>query len=214
MSLDLIDHPHPLQGPKMIIKRFEDLIIASTLVFLLWPVIVIIIIAIKIESCGPVIFKQQRYGYGNSTFYIWKFRTMYSDLCDPTGKTQTSRDDYRITHTGKLLRRYSLDELPQLFNVIRGEMSIVGPRAHPVEMRVNNRLYGEAVANYAERHRVYPGLTGLAQVKGLRGEIDSIEKARTRVEFDLQYIEKWSLALDIKILIQTAILIFCDKHAY
>jgi polysaccharide biosynthesis protein PslA len=204
----------PINGWQSVVKRAEDLFIASTVLLLLSPVMLLIAVVIKLDSPGPILFRQQRYGLNNRSFTILKFRTMYVNCCDISGSTRTRRDDLRVSPLGRFLRKYSLDELPQLINILRGEMSMVGPRAHPISMRVGNCLYHEAVSNYAARHCVHPGLTGLAQVNGLRGEIDTLEKARRRVEYDLKYIESWSFALDLNILLKTLMVIIDNKDVY
>jgi polysaccharide biosynthesis protein PslA len=186
-----------------LVKWFEDKLIAGLALLALSWVILLIALAIRLDSKGPVLFRQPRFGFNNQPFHVLKFRTMYHHLGDVTGARRTVRGDPRVTQIGRFLRRTSLDELPQLINVLRGDMSIVGPRPHPIEMKVLDRLYDEAVKSYPARHRVKPGLTGLAQINGLRGEVDTLEKAQRRVEFDLQYIERWSLSLDLKIMMLT-----------
>jgi lipopolysaccharide/colanic/teichoic acid biosynthesis glycosyltransferase len=169
---------------------------------------------IKLDSRGPVLFAQERFGFNNNVIRVLKFRTMYLDRGDISGAQRTVRDDPRVTRVGRILRALSLDELPQLFNVVRGEMSLVGPRPHAITMRAGDRLYDDAVATYLNRHRVKPGITGWAQINGLRGEVDTIEKARARVEHDLYYIEHWSLWLDLKILLTTAPQLLAHRNAY
>ena len=139
---------------------------------------------------------------------------MRTDLQDISGAQRTTKDDPRVTWVGKIIRRTSIDELPQLFNVLRGEMSIVGPRPHATQMRVGDKYYFDAVKGYAARHRVKPGITGLAQIRGLRGEIATVERAKKRVEYDVYYIENWSPLLDIRIILETVLKIAWDKHAY
>lgn len=195
----------PLRDWDALAKRAMDVAIAGTALLLLAPLMALVVLAIKLDSPGPVIFRQKRFGFNNSVIEALKFRTMYHDRCDPSGAARTVRQDPRVTRVGRFLRASSLDELPQLINVLRGEMSVIGPRAHPIAMKAGDQLYHEAVAEYAARHRVRPGLTGWAQVNGLRGEIDSIEKANRRVEYDLYYIENWSIWFDIRILIRTLI---------
>jgi exopolysaccharide biosynthesis polyprenyl glycosylphosphotransferase len=186
-----------------LVKWLEDKLIAGLALLALSSVMLLIALAIRLDSKGPVFFRQPRFGFNNQPFHVLKFRTMHHHLGDVTGARRTVRGDPRVTRIGRFLRRTSLDELPQLINVLRGDMSIVGPRPHPIEMKVLDRLYDEAVKSYPARHRVKPGLTGLAQVNGLRGEVDTLEKAQRRVEFDLQYIERWSLSLDLKIMMLT-----------
>jgi lipopolysaccharide/colanic/teichoic acid biosynthesis glycosyltransferase len=172
----------------------------------------LIAILIKLGSRGPIFFVQRRFGFNNEVIRVFKFRTMHPGRADPSGALRTIRDDPRVTRLGRILRRLSLDELPQLINVVRGDMSLVGPRPHAIAMKTGDRLYCEAVEQYTHRHRVKPGLTGWAQINGLRGEVDTLEKARARVAHDLYYIEHWSPSLDLKILLKTVrTLVFCDQ---
>jgi lipopolysaccharide/colanic/teichoic acid biosynthesis glycosyltransferase len=165
---------------------------------------------VKLDSRGPVIYRQRRAGFNLNVFVVYKFRTMH-ESDDDAEVIQAQRDDARVTRVGRVLRRLSLDELPQLFNVLRGEMSLVGPRPHAVP---HDQQYGRLIDGYLRRHRVLPGITGWAQVNGWRGETDTLEKMRARIEHDVWYIEHWSLALDLKILIRTALIALGDKHAY
>jgi lipopolysaccharide/colanic/teichoic acid biosynthesis glycosyltransferase len=169
---------------------------------------------IRISSPGPVLFVQPRMGFNNEVIQVLKFRTMFTDKGDLSGAGATTRNDPRVTPVGRILRKLSIDELPQLLNVIKGDMSMVGPRPHPLQMKVGERYYQEAVRGYAGRHRVRPGLTGLAQVNGLRGEIRTVERAKRRVELDKEYIDRWSLWLDIRILFATVRAVFMDSDAY
>jgi Undecaprenyl-phosphate glucose phosphotransferase len=194
-------------------KRIEDLVLLAILMPLIAPLILFIAITIRVDSPGPTFFRQKRYGFNNKAIEVLKFRTMHADRCDASGANHTRRGDPRVTRIGRFLRRTSLDELPQLFNVIGGTMSIVGPRPHPLQMKAMDRAYHEAVSEYFARHRVRPGITGLAQVSGFRGEIDTMEKAQKRLDFDLHYIEHWSLGLDLKIIWRTSAHIM-DKNAY
>ncbi|MDQ2101721.1 undecaprenyl-phosphate glucose phosphotransferase [Azospirillum isscasi] len=204
----------PLAGWRGVLKRSEDLLIGGAALAVLAPVLLLAAAAIRLESPGPVLFRQKRFGFNNEEFEIWKFRTMHTDRGDRSGAQRTVRNDPRVTRVGRFLRRTSIDELPQLFNVLRGEMSIVGPRPHPVAMKAGDMLYHEAVENYACRHRVRPGITGWAQVNGLRGEIDNLHTAARRVEHDLYYVDNWSLGLDAEIMVRTALLLFWDRNAY
>jgi len=181
---------------------------------LLGPLMALIALLIKLDSPGSVFFVQKRFGFNNEVIWVLKFRTMHVDCCDPSGAQRTLRNDPRITRVGRVVRALSIDELPQLINVFRGDMSLVGPRPHPLAMRAGDRLYGEAVAQYLHRHRVKPGITGWAQVNGLRGEVDSLEKARSRVAHDLYYIDHWSLWLDLKILLKTVRILASRDNAY
>jgi putative colanic acid biosynthesis UDP-glucose lipid carrier transferase len=202
LSLLQVSRP-PLGEWARLAKGLEDRLISAVALLFLGPVMLAAALAIKLESPGPVLFRQQRFGFNNRPISVLKFRSMYADLGDPTGAQRTVRGDKRITRVGRFLRRTSIDELPQLINVLRGEMSLVGPRAHPLLMTVGGRLYHEAVAGYAARHRVKPGITGLAQINGCRGEIATIEQAQARIRYDLEYVSRWSLWLDLKIMLLT-----------
>jgi Undecaprenyl-phosphate glucose phosphotransferase len=204
----------PLKAGAALCKWLEDKLIAALLLVFLGPLCLFIAGLIKLDSRGPIIFVQKRFGYNNCVIRVLKFRTMYADRGDPSGARRTVQRDPRVTRVGRVLRSLSLDELPQLFNVLCGDMSLVGPRPHAIEMRAGDRLYHEAVARYAHRHRVKPGITGWAQVSGFRGEVDTFEKARGRVECDLHYIDNWSLWLDIKIMLMTLGLLFSRADAY
>lgn len=195
-------------------KWIEDKLIVVTAAVFLAPLLLLVAVLIKIDSPGPVLFRQKRFGFNNVEFDVFKFRTMYVSKTELVGMQQTTRDDQRVTRVGRFLRRASIDELPQLINVLRGDMSIVGPRAHPVGMLVANQPYQEIVRHYAARHRVKPGITGLAQVNGNRGLVDTPEKAKSRVHYDLFYIEHWSIWLDLSILLRTVIKLPFDKAAF
>ncbi|MDH3279871.1 MAG: undecaprenyl-phosphate glucose phosphotransferase [Gammaproteobacteria bacterium] len=201
----------PLSGWKLVAKDLEDLILSILLIVLLAPFMLLMALAIKLESKGPALFRQQRYGFNNQVFSVLKFRTMYHDRPPDEGVPQATRDDPRVTRIGKLLRRTSLDELPQLFNVFQGTMSLVGPRPHAVE---HNQYYAALVGGYFARHRVKPGLTGWAQVHGLRGETETPEKMKARVKYDMDYIENWSLLLDLQIVVMTAYIVLRGDNAY
>jgi Undecaprenyl-phosphate glucose phosphotransferase len=207
----LVDRP--LRGWDTVIKRLEDLLLGGTLFLLALPLMVLIALAIRIDSPGPVLFRQPRHGWNNREFEVIKFRTMRaSEHCGDA--VQTARGDERITRVGRLLRRMSLDELPQIWNVLRGDMSLVGPRPHAVDMRTEDLLGHEIVEEYPHRHRVRPGLTGWAQVHGSRGATETAEQVRERVEFDLYYTENWSVTLDLKILLRTLLIVIRGQNAF
>jgi lipopolysaccharide/colanic/teichoic acid biosynthesis glycosyltransferase len=161
-----------------------------------------------------VLFRQKRYGFNNQLIEVLKFRTMHQDQCDANGTMLTRRDDPRVTRFGRFLRKSSLDELPQLINVLRGEMSIVGPRPHTIEAKAADRLYQDVVSGYAARHKVRPGLTGWAQVNGWRGPTDTEQQIVKRVEHDLWYLDNWSIYFDIKIIVMTVFTVLSGKNAY
>ena len=190
---------------ELAIKRAADLVISVVMLVLITPILIVVAAAIRLESNGEILFRQKRFGQGNIAFDILKFRTMYADRADITGKIATSNRDPRVTRVGRILRRSSLDELPQLLNVIKGEMSLVGPRPHPVLMQVEGVQYDHVFGNYLDRHRVRPGITGLAQISGSRGKIQTFEAAARRLELDLHYVRNWSLLLDIMIISKTAL---------
>jgi len=204
----------PMRDIDGLLKETLDYVLATLALLLLSPIMILTALAIKLESRGPVIFRQIRVGFNNNEISVLKFRSMYADLGDGSGVKRTTRNDARVTRVGKFIRRTSIDELPQLFNVLKGEMSLVGPRPHATMMRVGDKFYFDAVRGYAARHRVKPGITGLAQVRGLRGEIATTERAKQRVEYDIYYIENWSPLLDIRIMIETIIKLAWDKDAY
>ena len=189
--------------PEFGAKRVFDLAAASLAILFLLPVFVIVAIAIKWESPGPVFFTQLRYGRNCRPFRIWKFRSMKIDMCDASGVRQTQANDPRLTRLGRFLRRSNIDELPQLFNVIRGEMSIVGPRPHAIGMLAAGRRYEELVPFYFARHHVRPGLTGLAQAQGYRGSTAEEKDARLRIKLDRVYCRRQRFALDIAIILKT-----------
>ncbi len=170
---------------------------------MLSPLFLFICLLIKLEDGGPIFFTQERWGIYCSRIKIYKFRSMSVELCDPTGVAQTVVNDPRLTRVGRLLCRYNLDELPQLLNVLKGEMSFVGPRCHAIGMFASGMLYEELVPNYHLRHQVRPGITGLAQIRGLRGPTDNAIPSKLRIRADLYYIAKFSLWMDLKILLKT-----------
>ncbi len=192
-----------LDPSRSVIKRLMDVVGAVFAIAFLAPLLLGIVIAIKLTSKGPVLFSQHRYGYRNHRFRIYKFRTMFVDQTDRSGTRQTTRNDPRVTPLGRILRRTSLDELPQLFNVLTGDMSLVGPRPHVPGMKAASYLYEDLVPYYFQRHAVRPGITGLAQVSGCRGDTIESKSAVDRISYDLEYIETWSVWLDARILIRT-----------
>ncbi len=200
----------PFWGVDGWVKRFMDLVLSGMLLAVLAIPMALVAAAIKLTSRGPVIFKQRRYGVDGREIRVWKFRTM--TVCDDGDRfVQTTRQDPRVTLIGALLRRTSIDELPQLINVLKGEMSLIGPRPHPIAM---NEHYRGKIKGYMLRHKVRPGITGWAQVNGWRGETDTLEKITKRVEHDLWYIQHWSLYLDARILLMTAFNGFIGRNAY
>ena len=207
-TLDLSERP--ISGWSQVVKRLEDLVLAPLIFLLALPALAAIALAIKLDSTGPVLFRQRRYGFNNNEFTVYKFRTMRHGQDEP-GVPQARRGDGRVTRVGAFLRRTSLDELPQLWNVLGGEMSLVGPRPHAVE---HNKHFAQVIDDYLGRHRVKPGITGWAQVNGLRGETRSEAQMRLRVQYDLHYIDNWSLWLDLKILLLTVFVGFVHENAY
>ena len=211
--LDIVDKP--LADWDFVIKLTFDRIVAALAVVAALPVMAVVAIAIRLESKGPVLFKQKRYGFNNELIEVLKFRSMYVDRCDATASKLVTKDDPRVTRVGRFIRKTSLDELPQLSNALRGELSLVGPRPHAVHAKAANQLYNEVVDGYFARHRVKPGITGWAQINGWRGETDTQEKIEKRVEHDLYYIENWSIWFDIYIMAMTPVALLCKRdNAY
>jgi polysaccharide biosynthesis protein PslA len=204
----------PIGGWQQIAKRCEDVAFASLALVLISPLMIVTALAIVLESPGPVLFRQSRKGLNGREFTLLKFRSMYCEHADPHAARQTCRDDVRVTRVGRFIRRSSIDELPQLFNVIAGSMSIVGPRPHALSTSAEGHKLDDVVDHYASRYRVKPGMTGWAQVNGLRGELNSVKKLQARVDSDLSYIERWSFWLDLKIIVLTAREIFFTRNAY
>ena len=200
----------PFTGTNDLVKRVSDVILASVILILISPLLLAIAIGVKLTSPGPVIFKQRRNGLDGDEIIVYKFRSMRAQDNGPVVR-QATKDDPRITPFGAFIRRTSLDELPQFFNVLQGRMSIVGPRPHAV---AHNEEYRRIIKAYMVRHKVKPGITGWAQVNGHRGETDTIEKMKARVEYDLEYLRNWSLGLDLQIIVRTIRLVFFDRHAY
>ena len=210
--LDVIHRP--LRDWRWICKTIEDRIFAALILTMISPLMLTIALAIRLDSPGPILFRQKRYGFNNQIIDVLKFRTMYQELTDANAERLTQRNDPRITRIGAFLRRYSLDELPQFLNVLRGDMSVVGPRPHALAAKAGPLLYQEAVKYYDARHRMKPGITGWAQVNGWRGETDTLEQIRKRVEHDLYYIEHWSITLDLQIIARTVLGGFTGRNAF
>ncbi len=204
----------PISGWAHVAKRAEDVLVAGLAVLMLAPVMAATALAIKLDSPGPVFFRQRRQGFNDTLFEVWKFRTMYVDQADADCTVQTRKADPRVTRVGAFLRKSSVDELPQLINVLRGDMSIVGPRPHALSTKAEGRLFQDVVHKYAARHRVKPGITGWAQVNGWRGETDTIAKIERRVDCDLYYIDHWSLGFDLLIILKTALAVLKRDNAY
>ncbi|NMG41280.1 undecaprenyl-phosphate glucose phosphotransferase [Chelativorans sp. ZYF759] len=210
--LDIFDKP--INDWDSVAKRVFDIVFSLLGIILFSPVMLVTAIAIKLDSKGPVLFMQKRHGFNNEEINVYKFRSMYADQCDPTAKQAVTKGDPRVTRVGRFIRKTSIDELPQFFNALNGSLSLVGPRPHAVAGQTRNRLYHEVVDGYFARHKVKPGVTGWAQINGWRGEIDSDEKIRMRTEYDLHYIENWSLLFDLKILFLTPIKLLKSENAY
>jgi Undecaprenyl-phosphate glucose phosphotransferase len=211
--LDIFDRP--IADWDVVMKWLFDKIVGTLALIGLSPVMLAVAIAVKLNSKGPIFFKQRRYGFNNEVVEVYKFRSMYSEQADPAAKKLVTKDDPRVTSVGRFIRRTSLDELPQLFNVVfTGNLSLVGPRPHAVHAKAEDHLYDEAVDGYFARHRVKPGITGWAQINGWRGETDSKEKIQRRVEHDLYYIENWSIMFDIYILARTPFALIRGEGAY
>jgi putative colanic acid biosynthesis UDP-glucose lipid carrier transferase len=206
----------PITGRNLILKMIEDRVGACVLLIALSPLLLAIALLVRLTSAGPALFQQKRYGFNNEEFTVFKFRSMRTEAAQPSNTPdsavdQATRGDPRVTWVGRILRKSSLDELPQLINVLQGNMSLVGPRPHAV---AHNEQFGAVIDEYFARHRVKPGITGWTQVNGLRGETDTPEKMRRRVEFDLHYIDNWSILFDIRILFLTLFVGFVHKNAY
>ncbi len=211
--LDVFDKP--MADWDIVLKWLFDKIVGSLILLLVSPLMIATALAVKLDSRGPILFRQKRYGFNNDLIEVFKFRSMYVDQCDATASKLVTKGDPRVTRVGRFIRRTSLDELPQLFNVVfKGNLSLVGPRPHAVHARAENRLYDQVVDGYFARHRVKPGITGWAQIHGWRGETDTEEKIQRRVEHDLFYIENWSVFLDLYILTATPFALMKTENAY
>jgi Undecaprenyl-phosphate glucose phosphotransferase len=211
--LDIFDRP--IADWDVVMKWLFDKIVGSLALVCAAPVMALVALAIKLDSKGPVLFRQRRYGFNNELIEVYKFRSMYVEQTDANAARLVTKDDPRVTRIGRFIRKTSLDELPQLFNVVfAGNLSLVGPRPHAVHAKAENRIYDEAVDGYFARHRVKPGITGWAQINGWRGETDSQEKIQRRVEHDLFYIENWSILFDLYILARTPFALLNWERAY
>jgi Undecaprenyl-phosphate glucose phosphotransferase len=211
--LDVFDRP--IADWDIVMKWFFDKIVGLLALVMLSPLMLITAVAIKLDSRGPVFFRQKRYGFNNELIEVFKFRSMYADKADASASKLVTRDDPRVTRVGRFIRKTSIDELPQLFNVVfAGNLSLVGPRPHAVHAKAEDRFYDEVVDGYFARHKVKPGITGWAQVNGWRGETDTEDKIQRRVEHDIFYIENWSVLFDLFILIKTPFSLLKTEHAY
>ncbi|PPD44203.1 MAG: undecaprenyl-phosphate glucose phosphotransferase [Methylocystis sp.] len=211
--IDVFDKP--IADWDVVVKNVFDKIVGSICLILLSPIMALIALAVKLDSPGPIFFKQMRHGFNNEKIEVYKFRSMYVDQLDYSAAKQVTKDDPRVTRVGRIIRKTSLDELPQLLNVVfKGNLSLVGPRPHAIIARAADHLYDDVVDGYFARHRVKPGITGWAQVNGWRGETDTPEKIQKRVECDLYYIENWSILLDIYILALTPFALLKTENAY
>lgn len=204
----------PITGWRALVKRAEDIVGALVALAVFSPFFIALPILIRLESPGPALFRQKRYGLGGREFDFLKFRSMYIEHCAQEDIKLTERKDGRVTRIGNFIRRTSLDELPQFLNVLKGDMSLVGPRPHPRGVKAGERTYEEVIAEFARRYRVKPGITGLAQVSGARGNTFTEEDLRVRFAYDMEYIQNWSLWLDIKILLNTVVKGFTGKNAF
>ncbi|RXF75207.1 undecaprenyl-phosphate glucose phosphotransferase [Hansschlegelia zhihuaiae] len=204
----------PIQNWDFVAKRAFDVIVGSLALIVLAPLMIGTAIAIKLDSKGPVFFRQKRYGFNNEVIEVFKFRSLRHEMSDPEAKTVVTKNDSRVTRVGRFIRKTSIDELPQLFNVLKGELSLVGPRPHAVNAHTSQRLWNDVVDGYFARHKVKPGVTGWAQINGWRGEVDNQEKLRKRVDHDLYYIENWSILFDLMILLRTPFALAKAENAY
>jgi Undecaprenyl-phosphate glucose phosphotransferase len=211
-AFDLMDKP--LSDAAVAAKAIFDRIVGLALTILLAPLMSAVAVGVKLSSPGPALFRQERFGFNNERITVYKFRSLFADQCDDEASRLVRRDDPRVTPFGRFIRRTSLDELPQLFNVLKGDLSLVGPRPHALGAKAADREYEKVVDGYFARHRFKPGVTGWAQVNGWRGETDTFEKIERRVECDLEYIENWSLLLDLYILALTPIALARSPNAY
>jgi len=200
----------PFYGFNGLIKRLSDFFLASAILVLIAPILIAIAIGVKMSSPGPILFKQRRYGVAGRKIVVYKFRTM-TVAEDGDVVRQATKNDARVTRFGAFLRKTSLDELPQFINVLQGRMSVVGPRPHAV---AHNELYRKLIRGYMIRHKVRPGITGLAQVNGFRGETETVDKMKGRIEYDLAYLRNWSVLLDLQIVLKTVVVVLRKQNAY
>jgi len=211
--LDVFDRP--ITDWDVVMKWLFDKIVGGIALLFAAPLMGAVAILIKLDSSGPVFFKQKRHGFNNEAIEVYKFRSLYTNMTDHAAQKSVTKDDPRVTRVGRFIRKTSIDELPQLFNVVfKGNLSLVGPRPHAVNQKIENRQFDEAVDGYFARHRVKPGITGWAQINGWRGELNSPEKIKHRVEHDLYYIENWSLMFDLTILAMTPMSLLKSENAY
>jgi len=210
--IDIADKP--ITDWEHVRKWLFDKLVACAMLIVLAPVMLVVALAIKLDSKGPVLFRQKRQGFNNEIIDVYKFRSMYVDKADADASKLVTKDDPRVTPVGRFIRKTSLDELPQLFNVLKGELSLVGPRPHALKAKAEDKLYYDVVDGYFARHRVKPGVTGWAQVNGWRGETNTEEKIHRRVEHDLYYIENWSTTFDLYILLMTPLALLKSENAY
>jgi Undecaprenyl-phosphate glucose phosphotransferase len=213
-TLDVFEAP--ITDWDLVTKWLFDRVVGGLALLAALPVMALVALAVRLDSPGPVLFRQKRFGFNNERIDVYKFRSMYHHQADPTASKVVTKNDPRVTRVGRFIRKTSLDELPQLFNVVfSGNLSLVGPRPHAVQGKLQSRLFDEAVDGYFARHRVKPGITGWAQINGWRGEVDTDEKIQKRVEFDLYYIENWSVLLDLYILLKTPLALMTkNENAY
>jgi len=200
---------------RRLMKRAFDIVFATLALLIVWPVMLVAAMAIWLETGGPILFRQKRHGYNDRIIDVLKFRSMYNETMDPTARHVVTRDDPRVTRVGRVLRSSSIDELPQLFNVLSGDLSLVGPRPHAVDaLSSRQERFSSIVDGYSARHRLPPGITGWAQIHGFRGEVDVASKLHARFEHDLYYIENWSIWLDLLILLRTPPSLLLNRTAY
>jgi lipopolysaccharide/colanic/teichoic acid biosynthesis glycosyltransferase len=203
----------PIDESRLFAKRIQDLVLGGLALIVALPIMALVALAVRLDSPGPVLFRQRRHGFNNEEIVVWKFRSMRHDLADATAAQQVYAGDVRVTRVGHFIRKTSLDELPQLFNVLVGEMSLVGPRPHAIGMKSGEKESAGLVGEYAHRHRMKPGVTGWAAINGSRGPVDTAEDVRRRVALDVEYIERQSFWLDLYILLMTVPCLMGDRQA-